>query len=55
MIFAGIPTATAIEGIFLVTIEPAPITAPLPICTPERITLFAPIQQSSSITISAKI
>ena len=43
MILAGIPTATALSGIFLVTTAPAPMVTLLPIFISGNIVAFAPI------------
>jgi len=43
IIFAGIPTAIAYSGISVVTILPAPITAPEPIVTPPKTVTLHPI------------
>lgn len=50
---AGTPPATHPGWISLVTIAPAAIVVPFPICTPGRIVALAPIQQSDSIIIGS--
>ena len=52
--FAGTPPAVVNGGTFLVTTEPAPICAFLPIFTPIRMTLPAPMSHPSSNTIGAR-
>ena len=48
---AGAPTATAPSGTLLVTTEPAPITAPLPMRTPDNTITPNPNQAWSSMTM----
>lgn len=43
----GLPQAMLLSGMSRVTTEPAPITAPEPMCTPGAITAPMPIQTSS--------
>ena len=43
----GFPTAKTLDGIFLVTTLPAPITVLFPILTPGRIVVLPPIQTLS--------
>ena len=45
MTLAGFPAASTRGGTALVTMLPAPMTAPSPISTPARMIAFAPIQQ----------
>lgn len=52
---AGLPTATQYGGISLVTIEPAPTTAPSPIVTPERTMTLSAIQTLFPMTTGAFI
>ncbi|KZP19189.1 hypothetical protein FIBSPDRAFT_863133 [Athelia psychrophila] len=51
MTLAGFPTATLPSGISFVTTAPAPIVTRFPTLIPGKITAFAPIQQSSPMTI----
>lgn len=52
MTLNGFPTFKVQGSTSLVTTEPAPIIAPLPILTPFKIIELNPIQTSSSIKIS---
>ncbi len=49
MTLAGEPAASEKGGISLVTTLPAPMIAPLPICTPGMMHDFAPIHTLSSM------
>ena len=52
---AGLPTATALDGMSCVTTEPAPITTLLPMVTPISTTAFPPIQTLSPMVIGFAI
>lgn len=52
-IFAGVPVAITLSGKLRLTTEPAATTQLLPMVTPGRIMLFAPIQQLLPILIGA--
>ena len=49
IILQGLPAATTLSGIHLVTTEPAPIVTLLPIVTPGRIVTLPPIHTLSPI------
>ena len=52
---AATPSTTEYGGILSRTTVPADMTLPLPICAPSRKVTFAPIQQSSSITMPSRV